>query len=144
MNALSLPIRADDVAAYLWARADQPARAAACARAQISDAASLLDWYELDRTERIALVAALVDEITSSASRQRQASRTDDIDKTVERVAWRIVEERPSITHPLAQIARVAARRALEGGSAFADALTAARRAVDDAGARMQHLQATP
>lgn len=73
MNALSLPIRADDVAAYLWARADQPARAAACARAQISDAASLLDWYELGKVERIALVLALVSEIQISASHQRRA-----------------------------------------------------------------------
>ncbi len=71
---LALPLRADDVCAYLWARADQSARAAACARAHVSDAASLLDWYELGKAERIPLALALVDEITTSASQQRAAT----------------------------------------------------------------------
>ncbi len=89
MNAalLSLQIRADDVCAYLWARADQRARAAACARARVSDAASLLEWYELDRTERILLLLALVDEITTSASRQRQARRNDAADALLGAIA---------------------------------------------------------
>jgi hypothetical protein len=72
---LALSIRADDVCAYLWARADLAARATACAHAQVSDTASLLDWYALSKAERIPLMYALAAEIEISASRQRQARR---------------------------------------------------------------------
>ncbi len=131
---LAQPLRADDVCAYLWARADQPARAAACARAQISDAASLLDWYELGKAERIPLVLALVDEITTRASQQRQALRAEDgtIGALADKAASLANDDFPGASYPVIRSARAAAHRVLSKGGTFDEAVVAARDEAED------------
>lgn len=73
MNAILrfFTLRADDVCAYLWARADPPTRQAWCAAAAVSDAPSLLGWHELGAHERLPLVGAMVDEIQTTVAHLR-------------------------------------------------------------------------
>lgn len=74
----STMIRADDVCAYLWANTTMQARTPICAAARISDAAALLNWYELGNTERIPLMMVIIGEIETAASLQRQDLHTHE------------------------------------------------------------------
>lgn len=75
MNLIrQLMIRADDAAAFLWARASQADRASLCARARLSDSITLLDWYELQSHERWPILRAITAEIETNASLQRRTT----------------------------------------------------------------------
>lgn len=71
----SIMLRADDVGAYLWQHAGHSDRAAICGAAKISDAAALLEWYELGASERIPLISHIIDTIETTASILRARAR---------------------------------------------------------------------
>lgn len=64
-------LKADDVCAFMWARADEASRLNACARAGVAYHSAPLNWYEINPIQRTQIAVRLAEEIATEASIQR-------------------------------------------------------------------------